>query len=120
MARAAEADVGVERAMATTPILSGVAKQQVKELARSGQVRRFRRGTYICHQGDVADDVYFLVEGRVEISSVSPTGTRVLHATVDLPQFLGELGLFGGLSRSADLLALDDCDVWAGDGEQSV
>jgi CRP/FNR family transcriptional regulator, cyclic AMP receptor protein len=120
MARSAEADVDVERAMATAPIFSGVARQQVRELARSGQVRRFRRGTYICHQGDEADDVYFLVDGRVEISSVSPTGTRVLHATVDLPQFLGELGLFGRLPRSADLLALDDSDVWAGDGDQFV
>jgi CRP/FNR family transcriptional regulator, cyclic AMP receptor protein len=120
MARTAEVDVGVENAMASTPILSGVGRQQVRSLAASGQVRHFRRGTYICHQGDPADDVYFLVEGRVEISSVSPTGSRVLHASVDTAQFLGELGLFGRLSRSADLLALDDSDVWAGDGEGFV
>ena len=48
----------------------------------AGDVHRFRKGTYLCHQGDDADDVYFLVEGKVEMSSViSPTGTRVLHAT---------------------------------------
>ena len=55
-------------------------------------MRRFRPGTYICHQGDPSPEIFFLVKGRIEIASFSPTGTRVLHATVDTPQFLGELG----------------------------
>ena len=37
-------------------------------------------GTYLCHQGDPSPEVYFLVDGRIEISSFSPTGARVLHA----------------------------------------
>ncbi len=99
------------RAMAATPILHGVPKRDVTALAEQGRLHRYRGGTYLCHQGDPSDDVFFLVEGRVEISSFSPTGTRVLHATVDTPQFLGELGVFGELPRSADLLMLDDSDV---------
>ncbi len=61
--------------------------------------------------------MYFLTAGRVEVSSISPTGTRVLHATVDLPQFLGELGVLGDLPRTADVLTLDDSEVWSVDGE---
>lgn len=107
----------IEKAMASTPILATVPKARVRVLAAAGRVRHFRRGTYLCHQGDEPDDVYFLVRGRVEVSSISPTGTRVLHATVDLPQFLGELGVFGSIERSADLLTLDDSEVWSLDGE---
>jgi CRP/FNR family transcriptional regulator/CRP/FNR family cyclic AMP-dependent transcriptional regulator len=106
--------------MAASPILGGVTKSRVKELAAMGRVRSFRKGTYLCHQGDQADDVYFLARGRVEVSSISPTGTRVLHATVDRPQFLGELGVLGEIERSADLLTLDDSDVWSIDGERFV
>jgi CRP-like cAMP-binding protein len=61
--------------------------------------------------------VFFLVEGRLEISSISPTGARVLHATIDRPQFIGELGVFGEMPRSADVLTLDDSEVWSVDGE---
>jgi CRP/FNR family transcriptional regulator, cyclic AMP receptor protein len=108
---------GLPAAMASSPILQGVSANDVGRLAAAGTTHRFRRGTYICHQGDPSPDIYFLVEGRIEISSFSPTGSRILHATVDTPQFLGELGVLGELPRSADLLALDDSDVWATDGD---
>ena len=111
---------GLSDAMASTPILRGVPGKDVAALAATGTTRRFRRGTYICHQGDPSPDIYFLVEGRIEISSFSPTGTRILHATVDTPQFLGELGVLGDLPRSADLLTLDDSDVWSAPGEDFI
>jgi CRP/FNR family cyclic AMP-dependent transcriptional regulator len=111
---------GLSAAMAATPILQGVSAKEIAKLAATGTARRFRRGTYICHQGDPSPDIFFLVEGRIEISSFSPTGSRILHATVDTPQFLGELGVLGDLPRSADLLALDDSDVWATPGEEFI
>jgi CRP/FNR family transcriptional regulator, cyclic AMP receptor protein len=116
MTRASDVVVALEKAMAATPILAGVANGRVKELVAAGRVRTFRRGTYLCHQGDEPDDVYFLVRGRVEVSSISPAGTRILHASVDLPQFLGELGVLGDIERSADLLTLEECEVWSIDG----
>jgi CRP/FNR family cyclic AMP-dependent transcriptional regulator len=111
---------GLSVAMASTPILQGVPARAIKGLAETGTTRRFRRGTYICHQGDPSPDIFFLVEGRIEISSFSPTGSRILHATVDVPQFLGELGVLGDLPRSADLLSLDDSDVWSSPGEDFI
>jgi len=104
-------------AMASTPVLQGTGRKDVGRLASKGTTRRFRPGTYICHQGDRSQEIYFLVEGRIEISSFSTTGTRILHASVDTPQFLGELGVLGDLPRSADLLALDDSDVWSCPGD---
>ena len=75
----------VRSAMIATPLLAGVPKAAVERLATSGRVRQYRKGTYLCHQGDVADEIFFLLRGRVEISSISVTGSRVLHATVDTP-----------------------------------
>src|SRR5262245_10967557 len=111
---------GLAAAMASTPVLRTTSKKDAGKLAEVGAVRRFRRGTYICHQGDPSPEIFFLVKGRIEIASFSPTGTRILHATVDTPQFLGELGVLGDLPRSADLLALDDSDVWSAPGEDFV
>jgi CRP/FNR family transcriptional regulator/CRP/FNR family cyclic AMP-dependent transcriptional regulator len=104
--------------MAAAPILRHVPGSRVRELAAEGTVHRYRKGTYLCHQGDPASDVYFLVQGKIEISSISPAGSRILHASVDIPQFLGELGVFGDLPRTADVLALEDSEIWAVDGER--
>lgn len=103
--------------MAATSFLRRVPKSEVVALAGQGKVHRFRRGTYICHQGDDTEEVFFLVDGKIEIASFSPTGARILHATVDTPQFVGELGVFGDLPRTADLLALEDSEIWSVDGE---
>jgi len=57
--------------MARTPLFEGASGETISRLAAQGVTRRFRRGTYLFHQGDDAPDVYFLVIGRVEISSLS-------------------------------------------------
>ena len=102
--------------MRSTPALRDVPAADLRSLAEAGSVHRFRRGTYLCHQGDTAEDVFFLMQGRLEISSISATGARVLHATIDRPQFIGELGVFGDMPRSADVFTLDESEVWSVDG----
>jgi CRP-like cAMP-binding protein len=104
-------------AMVTTPLLEGVPARAASDLASKGRVRSYRKGTYLCHQGDPADEIFFLLQGRVEISSVSITGNRVLHATVDEAQFIGELGALAESDRTASVLTLEDSQVWAVDAE---
>jgi CRP/FNR family transcriptional regulator/CRP/FNR family cyclic AMP-dependent transcriptional regulator len=101
----------LERALQGSPYLQEVAAPAVAALAATCLVRHYRRNTYLCHQGDPAPDVFFLLQGRVEISSVAANGNRVLHATLDTPQFLGELGVLGDIARTASALALEDVTV---------
>ena len=110
----------LQRSMAATPFLREVASEDVARLADLGTVRHFRKGTYLCHQGDDAPDVFFLVEGSVEVSSVSTGGSRIYHATVDTPQFVGELGPLGDMPRTASLITLSECEVWAASCESFV
>lgn len=102
----------IAAAMSTTPFLVGASADAAARLAGLGSVRRYRAHTYLCHQGDDAPEIYFLVDGRIEVSSLSTNGSRIFHATVDEPQFVGELGPLGDLPRTASLLALADSDVW--------
>jgi len=107
----------VAAAMVATPLLEGVSQVAVKRLAGNGRIRDYRKGTYLCHQGDPADEIMFLVNGRVEIASVAVTGNRVLHATVDTPQFVGELGVLAESDRTASVLTLEDSMVWVAGAE---
>ncbi|MGZ6545265.1 MAG: Crp/Fnr family transcriptional regulator [Actinomycetota bacterium] len=107
----------IAKAMVATPLLEGVSLVAVRRLADQGRMRDYRRGTYLCHQGDPADEILFLLDGRVEIGSVSITGNRVLHATVDTPQFVGELGVLAESDRTASVLTLEDSTVWVAGAE---
>jgi len=108
---------GLEKAMAGAPLLESIAEGTVLRLVQRGHLRQYRKGTYLFHQGDDAPDVFFLWAGRVEISSLSATGHRQLHTTLEHPQFFGELGVLGGMPRTATAIALEDSSVWTVSGE---
>jgi CRP/FNR family cyclic AMP-dependent transcriptional regulator len=118
--RADRTPPGLAEAMAQTALLDEIPRGAVSALASGGSIRQYRRGTYLFHQGDESDDVYFLWQGRIEISSLSITGHRQLHTTMDHPQFFGELGVLGSLRRTATAMSLDDSLVWAVRGEAFV
>jgi CRP-like cAMP-binding protein len=106
------AAAGLVEEMARTPLFDEAAGSTIARLAERGTIRRYRRGTYLFHQGDESPEVFFLVEGRVEISSLSANGHRQLHTTLDRPQFFGELGVLGGMPRTAAAIALEESSVW--------
>jgi CRP/FNR family transcriptional regulator/CRP/FNR family cyclic AMP-dependent transcriptional regulator len=99
--------------MAQTPLFEAASAATIADLVDRGRVRRYRRGTYLFHQGDPAPEVFFLVQGRVQVSSDSSSGHRQLHTTLDTPQFFGELGVLGEMTRTTSALALDESQVWA-------
>jgi CRP/FNR family cyclic AMP-dependent transcriptional regulator len=103
--------------MSHSPIMESVSAASVKQLAGRGAIRQYRRGTYLFHQGDDAPEVFFLHDGRVEVSSLSATGHRQLLTTLEGPQFFGEIGVLGDLKRTSTAMALVDSDVWVVDGE---
>jgi CRP-like cAMP-binding protein len=104
--------------MQGVPLMAAAPKADVKRLASEGTIRHYRRGTYLFHQGDEAPDVMFLLEGLVEVSSLSSGGQRQLHTRLDRPQFFGELGVLGDMDRTATAVALADSRIWAISGER--
>lgn len=108
---------GIVEHMSRTPLFERADVRMVDRLAERGTVRRYRKGTYLFHQGDDAPEVLFLVSGKVEISSDSAAGDRQLHTTLEGPQFFGELGVLGEMGRTASALALEESEVWVVPGE---
>jgi len=98
--------------MRGTPLLASVSARAVADLAEQGMVRQYRRGTYLFYQGDESTSVFFLMEGRVEVSSLSQSGHRQLLTTLEPPQFFGELGVLSDQDRTSTAMALEDCTVW--------
>jgi CRP-like cAMP-binding protein len=109
---------GLERAMSGTPLLHDVPEGAVHDLAALGTVREYRKQTYLFHEGDPSDAMLFLLHGRIEVSVLSETGHRQLLATLETPQFFGELGVLGGRGRTATALALEASSVWVASADR--
>jgi CRP/FNR family transcriptional regulator, cyclic AMP receptor protein len=104
--------------MVATPLLHECSDAAVADLAGRGNVRHYRRGTYLFFQGDESEHVFFLLAGRIEVSTLSVTGHRQLLTTLDPPEFFGELGTLGDQRRTSTTVALEDSTVWVTAGDQ--
>lgn len=103
--------------MARHPVFSPSPHEALATLADQGATRTYARRTYLFHQGDAADRVYFLIRGRAEVSASSPAGKRQLLGILEPGRLLGELGILADSPRTASILFLEDSVVWSVDAD---
>jgi CRP-like cAMP-binding protein len=82
------------------------------ELLFSGcKTERYAAGQHLFVQEDVADRIYGVINGTVEISIYSPGGQKLV-ANIELAQSLiGEIGALDGGPRTATAICLSDCEL---------
>jgi len=69
---------------------------------------KFRKKQLIFSQGDPADTVFYLLEGKIRLTVVSKQGKEAVIATLESGNFFGEGGLAGQRIRMATATAVTD------------
>jgi SulP family sulfate permease len=62
-------------------------------------------GTTLLSQGEAPDDVFVLESGRLRVQLVTPEGTQIRVATVRPGVVIGEIALYTGATRTAEVIA---------------
>jgi len=68
-------------------------------------ILKFRKKRVIFSQGDAADAVFYILEGKVKLTVLSSKGKVAVIAILEQGDFLGEACLSGQLIRTATVLA---------------
>ena len=76
-------------------------------------VSKYRKDQTVFTQGDVADTVFYIQQGKVKIVVVSEQGKEAVVAILEENQFFGAGCLNGQLLRLATATAMDDCLITA-------
>ncbi len=78
---------------------------------RTPGVRRiFRAGELLMHEGELGDEGYLILSGRVEVSRTTPEGFLRL-GIVGPGEIVGEMAALTAEARSADVTALEDTEA---------
>jgi CRP-like cAMP-binding protein len=83
-------------------------------LATIGDGRRnlsFAKNEVIFTQGDLADSVFYIQQGKVKLTVVSPSGREATLGLLDTQNFFGEGSLAGQSLRMGSASAMTDCEV---------
>ncbi|NRF69245.1 Crp/Fnr family transcriptional regulator [Aquincola sp. S2] len=75
-------------------------------LAKRGELRRYRRGTVLIHEGDIGETIFIIVSGRLRAFSVGDKEREITYGVYGPGEYLGEMSLDGG-RRSASVITLE-------------
>lgn len=86
-------------------ILASLDEQKLSKLTRRLRLQPFERGMTLISSNARADELFFLVEGHVDIAVRVGNGPSLRVSTVEAGTVFGELALFGNGPRTADVIA---------------
>ncbi|MBN9671348.1 ion transporter [Labrenzia aggregata] len=91
--------------VARVPLFEDLKATEIAEVTKLLQAQKVRKGLTIAERGDVADRMYFISEGEVEI--------KLPHDTIYLGEgsFFGELALINQTRRTAKVTAYRECQL---------
>ena len=88
-------------------------KETAEKLFKILQPDEYVDGQVICHQGEDADEIYFLDRGRVDVVSHDLPGQAFRIYSYMRHTMLGEMGFVRRETRSADLIARGTTVIYA-------
>jgi len=114
--RGAEADGaarvldGISGRLSAVDIFSPLSAAELKSLAENTSSRIFAPGETIIRAGDTGASMFVVHEGAVEVR-VEQNGQRRTLDTLHEGDFFGEMALFTGEPRTADIVAVEETEV---------
>ena len=91
--------------------MSAKNKIIMKYVGDFGTIHEFRKDSHIYKQGDEADLVYYIIDGRIKLTVVSAQGKEAVVGIAESGQFIGENCLFGRKSRLSSAVSLTPSEL---------
>ena len=92
-------------------LFEGLLPEEIEMLAELTQHQVFDAGAEVFRQGEVGDSLYILVEGSIDVIRSRDDGSERVLATLNTPDFFGEMSLIDKEYRSATIRARTECSM---------
>jgi CRP-like cAMP-binding protein len=93
------------------PIFGALDVAQVERLASYARTRRVTGGTTLFVKGDPGTALFAVGAGTVKIAVPSVDGREAMFNLLHAGEVFGEIALLDGRPRSADAIAMTDCEL---------
>jgi CRP-like cAMP-binding protein len=96
--------------------LVGLDAAAIEETALAGRRRQLCQGETIFRQGEPADELFVLLQGRVKVAQVTPDGQQVVVRFLGPGEMMGCVAAWGGGNYPGTATAQEDTSVigWSG------
>ena len=92
-------------------LFSALSERELQDVAALTQVRKLETDTTVFNEGDPADSIFVVVNGRVKIVTTSSDGKEFILTVLGAGQVFGEMGLLEEAPRSASVSTITDVEL---------
>jgi len=82
-----------------------VPENYLLHMVATSKIRTLMPGTVVMHEGEFGREMYYILEGRFEVSSIGLDGTNLPVAILRRGEYMGEHGMLTGQQRNATVRA---------------
>ncbi|MCB4811871.1 Crp/Fnr family transcriptional regulator [Methylovorus menthalis] len=90
------------------PLLQGLPQPLLEEYYRYFRMFRIEKKNFVCHKGDEAGELFFLLSGRLMVVDISAEGRQTGLSFISPGDYFGELSVLDDLPRAASILAVSE------------
>jgi CRP/FNR family cyclic AMP-dependent transcriptional regulator len=91
-------------------LFSELSTEERRGLFDISKKRIYPRGSIVLYKGDVGEDIYLILKGKVKVVLSHPQGKEIILNTLDAGNYFGEMSVIDRLPRSATVMAMEDCE----------
>jgi CRP/FNR family cyclic AMP-dependent transcriptional regulator len=96
--------------MAASAWFSRLTPEQQARFVSVATRRKAEAGTVVVHRGASAGELYVVRSGRLKVTVVGANGRSKTFEILGPDDLFGEVGMFGGGARTADVTAMEPCE----------
>jgi CRP/FNR family transcriptional regulator, cyclic AMP receptor protein len=104
--------------ISASPLFEMLSNQELSAVAELSVPRSFAAGETVFEEGELGDSLFVIVSGEVEVFRLEPSGRARVLATLQPPEFFGEMSLIDKEYRSASVRARSDAQLLQLSAEQ--
>lgn len=93
------------------PLFAKIEPSKLKLLAFTSERLTFQPGQSLCHQGDIGDAAYLIIDGSADVIIEGDDGSKLTVAQVGKNAFIGEIAILCDVPRTATITATSRLDT---------
>jgi CRP-like cAMP-binding protein len=93
------------------PIFYRLDDESLEKISQIVSSKHYEKGAMILLEEDSGNNLYLIKEGRVKVTRINSDGDEVILTILGEGEFFGEMAIFGGTTRSANVTALEASEV---------
>lgn len=102
----------IEQIIANTRIFGSLNSKDIKALTEMGEKRHWNRGQQIISEGDKGDFLYLMLSGKAKVVLYGEEGKEIVLSVMKSGDVFGEMSLFDGEPRSANVETIEDTECF--------